>query len=164
MHDIQKILEINNFPETEIFFKCDVLMETLKKQEEFILGSFPEKNKKLRNTLIKKIEGEINKSNLKTQIQLENCKIIKNVFPVDICLTDAKTNRKIGIVLSHIYEERNSDLNLENDSFVEFFRIKSNTLKHHFENGEICYVTQENDAEFVKIKEFLRNIVEIEKN
>ena len=165
LHDIQKILEINNFPETEIFFKGEVVTETLKKQEEFILGSFPEKNKKLRNTLLKKIEEEINKRNLKNQIQLENCKIIKNVFPVDICLTDTKTNRKIGIILSHIYEERNSDLNIEKDSFVEFFRIKSNTIKHHFDNSEISYITQENDAEFAKIKEFLRrcnnnNIVE----
>lgn len=156
LHEIQKILEINNFPESEVFFKSEVLIETLKKQEEFILGSFPEKNKKLRNNLIKKIEAEILKNKLNGQIELEICKIIKNAFPVDICVTDTKNNRKIAVVLSHIYEERNSDLNVENESFVEFFRIKSNTLKCHFDKSEICFVTQENEAEFSKIKEFLR--------
>lgn len=157
LQDIKNLIEINNFPETENFFKNQMFKETFKKQEEFILNNFPERNKKLRNILMKKLELEITKSDIKSDIKLEECKIIKNAFPVDICLYNMRNNQKVGIIVSHIYEERNEQINNEESIFQEYFRIKTNTIQYHFD-GQIYFITQENQMDSLKIQEILKKL------
>ena len=140
LYDIKNILEINKFSEIDIFFNNPIFQEIFSQQEEFILKGFIERKKKLRNLIVEELEKHMNI--VKKSIKLEICSILKDKYPIDICIHDSSKNMKIGIILTNIYEERNEALMKDKESYKEYFRIKESYMKFHF-GGDIYFMVKE---------------------
>lgn len=146
LYEIKILMEINKFLGTDSLFQNPIFVSVFKDQEKFVLSTFLERKKKLRNLLKAEFEQQLQK---KDNIKVEICQILNNIIPLDIVISKKnETNiiiQKIAIVIVNINEERNSELINNINAFREYLRIKENYIKSYF-GGEVYFIVKEDQC------------------